>query len=57
MGFEQEEYSVREREVGIDVCINVQGPPGVILSDNVFVMLELSTQPESATGTYMNVLN
>jgi len=41
VGFEQEEYSVRERESGVEVCLNVQGPPGVILSEPVFVMFEL----------------
>ena len=55
VGFEQEEYSVRERESGVEVCLNVQGPPGVILSEPVFVIYELSTQPLSATGMYMYV--
>ena len=55
VGFEQEEYSVRERESGVEVCLNVQGPPGVILSEPVFVVFELSTQPQSATGMYMYV--
>ena len=55
VGFEQAEYNVRERESSVEVCLNIQGPPGVTLSTLVFVMFELSTQPQSATGMHMYV--